>query len=213
MADGRGDALGFRISDREREEVIGQLRDHTSAGRLSLEEFDGRVAEVYAARTPAELRWVLRELPLPPAEDDIHRRYMGDRRWRDVLDRFEAALAGCVSRAGGRAVKTTGDGGLAVIPVPADALTAADGVRREVATLGLDVRAGVHTGEIELRGEDVAGIAVHIGQRISALAAPGEILVSRTVVDLVTGSGLRFADRGEHELKGLPGTWTLSAVT
>jgi class 3 adenylate cyclase len=81
-----------------------------------------------------------------------------------------------------------------------------------VRTLGIEVRAGLHTGEVELRGEDVGGIAVHIGQRVSALAGPGEVLVSRTVTDLVAGSGLRFNDRGEHELKGIPGKWPLFSV-
>ena len=78
--------------------------------------------------------------------------------------------------------------------------------------MGLEVRAGVHTGEIELRGDEIAGIGVHIGQRVSAVAAPGEVLVSRTVVDLVTGSGIEFDDRGEHDLKGVPGGWHLFAV-
>jgi class 3 adenylate cyclase len=322
VADGSSESVGYRISDVDRDAVIAQLRDHTAIGRLTLDEFDARVAEVYSARSPAELRWTLRELPVrPSAEDDIHHEYriqvreriakwvgvngictgiwvatggldagarsfwpiwplifstvgligllirgaeaesrqrhefekkhqgasdgseaselapapsasrvlatvlyvdvvdstrraveLGDQRWRDLLDRYDAAVAGCVSRARGRVVKMVGDGVLATFDAPAEGVRCAASVRREVASFGLDVRAGVHTGEVELRGDDLAGIAVHIGQRVSALAAPGEILVSRTVTDLVSGSELRFVDRGEHQLKGVPGNWNLFAL-
>jgi class 3 adenylate cyclase len=137
---------------------------------------------------------------------------MGDRRWRDLLDAHDGEVRRVVERQGGRVVKTTGDGALALFPGPAAAIRAASALRDAVVPLGLDVRVGLHTGECELRGSDVAGLAVHIGARVAASAEAGEIRVSRTVTDLVAGSGLAFEDRGEHELKGVPGTWQLFAV-
>ena len=118
-----------------------------------------------------------------------------------------------IRRFAGRFVKSTGDGTLATFDAPARAIQCALAIRDALHQLGLGVRAGVHIGEIELRGDDVAGIAVHIAQRISSLAGPGDVLVSRTIVDLVAGSDLTFEDCGEHELKGVPGDWRLFAVT
>jgi len=112
----------------------------------------------------------------------------------------------------GRIVKMTGDGMLATFEGPARAIRCALAIRDQVRPLGIEVRAGLHTGEIEIRGEDVGGIAVHIGQRVSAVALRNEVLVSRTVVDLVAGSGIEFEDRGAHELKGVPDKWKLFAV-
>jgi class 3 adenylate cyclase len=112
----------------------------------------------------------------------------------------------------GREVKTTGDGVLATFDAPARAIRCACAIREAITGLGLELRAGLHTGEIELRGDDVAGIGVVIGQRVSAVAGPNEVLVSRTLTDLVAGSGIDFDDRGEHALKGVPGTWPLFAV-
>jgi hypothetical protein len=129
----------------------------------------------------------------------------GDRAWRDILDHHDRVAAERVSRFGGTLVKTTGDGLLATFGGPSSAIEAAKAVPDSIADLDLSIRAGIHTGEVELRQEDVGGIAVHIGARIAALAQPGEIWVSRTVKDLVTGSGLDFADRAEHALKGVPG--------
>jgi pimeloyl-ACP methyl ester carboxylesterase/class 3 adenylate cyclase len=137
---------------------------------------------------------------------------LGDRRWREVLDRFYSVTARQIDRFGGRQIKTTGDGVLATFDGPARAVRSASAVVSSVRPLGLEVRTGLHTGECETMGEDVGGIAVHIGARVSGLAGPGEILVSRTVRDLVVGSGLGFSDRGEHELKGVPGTWQLFSV-
>ncbi|MBV8159860.1 MAG: adenylate/guanylate cyclase domain-containing protein [Acidimicrobiia bacterium] len=134
---------------------------------------------------------------------------LGDRRWRQLLDRHDVLASHEVSAGRGQIVKTTGDGLLATFDGPARAIRCAARIRDAVRDLGVEVRAGVHTGEVELRGQDIGGIAVHIGQRVSALAGPGEVLVSRTVTDLVAGSGIEFADRGEHELKGVPGTWRL----
>lgn len=137
---------------------------------------------------------------------------MGDERWGELLDRHRGLVRRQLERFRGREVKTMGDGFLALFDGPARAIAGACAMRDAVGQLGLSLRAGLHTGEIEMEGSDVVGLAVHIGQRVSSLAQPGEVLVSRTVVDLVVGSGIRFSDRGEHELKGLPGTWKLFAV-
>ena len=109
-------------------------------------------------------------------------------------------------------MRSTGDGVLATFDGPGRAVRCACAIRDAVRPLGLDIRAGLHSGEIELQGDDVAGMAVHIGARVSALAGAGEVLVSRTVTDLVAGSGIEFEDRGEHELKGVPGIWHLYSV-
>jgi class 3 adenylate cyclase len=136
----------------------------------------------------------------------------GDERWRALLDRHDAAARSQVESHRGRLVKTTGDGILAIFDGPARALRCAVALREEMAGLGVEIRAGLHTGEVELRGDDVGGIAVHIASRVSSNAAAGEILVSRTVTDLVTGSGIEFADRGDYTLKGVPGEWQLLAA-
>jgi class 3 adenylate cyclase len=138
---------------------------------------------------------------------------LGDRKWAEVLDRHDAVVARELERYRGRKVNPTGDGMLATFDGPARAVRCAEAIRDEVKPIGIEVRAGLHTGEIELRGEDIGGIAVHIGQRVSALAKAGEVLVSRTVTDLVVGSGLEFEERGERELKGIPGRWMVYAVS
>jgi class 3 adenylate cyclase len=112
----------------------------------------------------------------------------------------------------GRAVKATGDGFLAVFDGPVRAVRCAQAIAEAVVALGLRVRAGLHTGEVELRGNDVGGVAVHAGARIATLAGAGEVLVSRTVVDLVAGSGITFETRGTHELRGIPGSWEIYAA-
>ena len=137
---------------------------------------------------------------------------LGDRRWRDLLDHHDDVVERQLERFGGRRIKWTGDGVLATFSGPARAVRCAVAIREGLRRLGLEITAGVHVGEIELRGVDVGGIAVHIAARVQALAQPGEVLVSRTVVDLVAGSGIDFADRGEHELKGVPRSWRLFAV-
>ncbi|MGH2793858.1 MAG: adenylate/guanylate cyclase domain-containing protein [Actinomycetota bacterium] len=137
---------------------------------------------------------------------------MGDRAWKQLLDRFYETADRQIQRFGGRLIHTTGDGVLATFDGPARGVRSATAIREAVRPLGIEIRAGLHTGECELRGADVGGIAVHIGARVSARAGAGEVLVSRTVRDLVVGSGLEFADRGEHELKGVPGTWQLFSV-
>jgi class 3 adenylate cyclase len=137
---------------------------------------------------------------------------MGDRDWRDLLERHHRVLRASIHRLGGREVHTAGDGFLATFDSPRRAIECALAAGEAVRTIGVEIRAGVHTGEIELSQGDVQGIAVHIGARISALAGAGEVLVSSTVKDLVAGSGIEFEDRGAHQLKGVPGDWRVFAV-
>src|SRR5919202_1650964 len=137
---------------------------------------------------------------------------LGDRRWRELLEAHEAAVRSELARYGGREVDTAGDGFLATFDGPDRAIRAAHAIQESVGRLGIELRAGLHTGECELANGKVRGIAVHTGARVAALACPGEVLVSSTVRDLVAGSGIAFEERGEHELKGGPGTWRLYAV-
>jgi class 3 adenylate cyclase/pimeloyl-ACP methyl ester carboxylesterase len=137
---------------------------------------------------------------------------LGDSAWRQLLERLNRVFGEEVVGHGGRVVRSLGDGVLAVFDGPARAIRCAEAIRAALATLDISVRTGVHTGECDLMGDGIGGLAVHIGARVGALAGPGEILVSRTVTDLVVGSGLRFTNRGDHALKGVPGEWTLYAV-
>jgi class 3 adenylate cyclase len=137
---------------------------------------------------------------------------LGDRRWRELLEAHHAAVRGELERFRGREVDTAGDGFLATFDGPARAIRCATAIRGAVERLGLTTRAGLHTGECELHGNNVSGLAVHMGARVAALARPGEVLVSSTVKDLVAGSGIEFDDRGVHELKGIPGDWRLYAA-
>jgi class 3 adenylate cyclase len=137
---------------------------------------------------------------------------LGDRQWRELLERHQALSDGEIKRHRGRLVKSTGDGVLATFDGPARAVRCAAAIRDAVKGLGLEIRAGLHTGEIEMLGDDVGGIAVHLGQRVSAIARSGEVLVSSTVVDLVAGSDLSFEDRGEQTLKGVERRWRLFAL-
>jgi class 3 adenylate cyclase len=138
---------------------------------------------------------------------------VGDAAWRRVLEQHDELVREQVTRAGGRVVKSLGDGVLAVFTGPVRAIACAQALVGGVAELGLSLRAGVHTGECEVLGDDLGGMAVQIGARVGARAVAGQILVSKTVVDLVVGSGLQFSDRGEHELKGVPGAWRLYSVS
>jgi class 3 adenylate cyclase len=137
---------------------------------------------------------------------------VGDRRWRALLDTHDELAARLVERWGGRLVKTTGDGILATFEGPGRAIGCATTLRDELADIGLQLRAGLHIGEVELRGDDVGGIAVHLAARIMATAGPGEIVVSRTVRDLVAGSEVVLQDRGSRRLKGVEGHWQLYVV-
>ena len=137
---------------------------------------------------------------------------LGDHRWRALLDSHDRAVREQLRRFRGSEINTTGDGFFASFDGPARAIRCAHGIGEEIPRLGLQVRMGLHTGECEARGDDLGGLAVHIAARVGALAAPGEVLVSGTLRDLVVGSGIDFVSRGEHELKGVPGSWKIYAV-
>lgn len=172
-----------------------------------IEQFvTGRVAE------PAATRVLATVLYTDLVDSTGHATRLGDRRWRQLLDRHDEVVRHALAVGSGREIKSTGDGFVATFDGPARAIRCAASVRAQLRALGLEIRAGLHAGEMELRGNDVGGIAMHIGARIESLADPGEILVSRTVRDLVAGSGLEFASRGEHQLKGVPDAWEIYAV-
>jgi len=141
-----------------------------------------------------------------------HAAELGDKQWRELLRRHDDQSRRAIARLRGREVKATGDGFLATFDGPARGIQCARAVVEAVRPLGIEVRAGLHTGECEVIGDDVGGLAVHIGARVSQRAKPSEVLVSSTVKDLVTGSGIQFEDRGVHELKGVPDEWRLFAV-
>jgi class 3 adenylate cyclase len=137
---------------------------------------------------------------------------MGDRRWRELLAQHEELTRRCLNRFEGREIKTTGDGFLATFDGPTRAAECARSIADEMPSLGIEVRAGLHSGEVELIGDDVGGIAVHVAARIAALAGPREVLASRTVRDLAVGSGIEFAPAGRHELKGVSDEWDIYNV-
>jgi class 3 adenylate cyclase len=138
---------------------------------------------------------------------------IGDRAWHTLLDRHDDVVRRQLARFSGQQQKFTGDGILATFDGPARAIRCGIAIRDAARQIGLDVRVGIHTGEVERRGTELAGIAVHLAHRICQTAQPGEVLVSRTLVDLVAGSGATFDDRGEHELKGIPAAWRLFTAT
>jgi len=135
-----------------------------------------------------------------------------DDRWRDLLDNHDSIVRHELVRFRGCEVNTAGDGFVATFTSPSVAIDCADAIVDAVRELGIEVRVGIHAGEVEVRGADIAGMAVHIGARVAALAAPSEVLVSSTVREIVTGSRRTFTERGEHELKGVPGRWRLYAL-
>ena len=137
---------------------------------------------------------------------------IGDRRWRDVLDRHDELVRAELGAHGGREIKTTGDGFLALFDAPARAIRCAVAIRDRLRAVGLEVRIGLHSGEVELRGSDVGGMAVNIGSRVAERGSSGDVVVSSTVRDLVAGSGIGFIDRGEQTLKGVPDRWRLFVV-
>jgi class 3 adenylate cyclase len=138
---------------------------------------------------------------------------LGDQRWRSLLDSHDRIVREQLRRFRGNEINTTGDGFVASFDGPARAIRCAQSIAEATRKLGIDLHLGMHTGECEVRGDDLGGLAVHIASRVAKLAGPGEVLVSGTVKDLVVGSGIEFTERGEHELKGVPATWRLFAVT
>jgi DNA-binding NarL/FixJ family response regulator len=214
-------ASGFLVKDTEPAQLVQAVRAVARGDALLSPGVTRRLLSAFVDRGG--------EPPLPPGSEsgrvlatvmfsDIvssteRAAEIGDRRWRDVLDRHDALIRRELARHGGREVKTTGDGFLALFDGPARAIRCAVAIRDELRTEGVDVRIGLHSGEVELRGDDLGGIAVHIGARVAGYAEAGDVIVSSTVKDLVAGSGIGFVDRGEHALKGVPDRWRLYAVT
>ncbi|HEV7483834.1 MAG TPA: adenylate/guanylate cyclase domain-containing protein [Solirubrobacterales bacterium] len=178
------------------------------------EEWLGEVQEfLTGARAEAEPDRVLATVLFTDIVDSTHTAAdLGDRRWRELLERHQRAVREALGRFDGREVKSTGDGFLATFDGPARAIHCATAILESAEAAGIRVRAGLHTGECEVMGNDIGGIAVHIAARVSAHADAQELLVSRTVKDLVAGSGIEFTDREAHELKGVPDLWQLYAV-
>lgn len=203
------------------------VAEHVPRARLVLVPGRDNLLPVGDAATPlAEIEEFLTGTRSAPEADRVlatvlftdivgstqHAARLGDDGWRRLLARHDEVVGEEVARHRGRAVKSLGDGWLATFDGPARGIRCALAVRDRLGRLGLEVRAGLHTGECEVLGDDVGGMAVHIGARVGALAGAGEVLVSGTVRDLVVGSGLGFTDRGEHDLRGVPGPWRLYAV-
>jgi len=171
------------------------------------------VAEFLTGSRPVEIDRVLTTVLFTDIVDSTGQAAaLGDRRWHSLLDSHDEAVREQLRRFRGREIKTTGDGFVASFDGPARAIRCALALNEATKKLGIALRVGMHTGECEVRGDDLGGMAVHIAARVGALAAPGEILVSGTVRDLVVGSGIEFSERGEAELKGVPGSWKLFAV-
>jgi class 3 adenylate cyclase len=197
--------LADRIADAKYVEVPADTYPESALD--AVEEFvTGRLPEVAVDRVLATVLFT------DIVESTAQATTLGDRAWRYRVDDHDAMVRRQLERFRGREIKTMGDGFLATFDGPARAIRCGCAIRDEARQLGIDVRVGLHTGEIELLGDDIGGTTVNIGARVAALARPAEVLVSRTVTDLVAGSGIRFEDRGEHELKGVPGLWRLFAV-
>jgi class 3 adenylate cyclase len=179
----------------------------TEAVAAEIEEF------LTGARTPPMPDRVLATILFTDIAGSTERAAeVGDRRWRELLGRHDTLTRAQLERYRGREVKMTGDGLLATFDGPARAVVCAGAIGREVRALGLEIRAAIHTGEVELRNGDIGGIAVHIAARVMGLARPNEVLVSNTVKDLVAGAQIRFEDRSVHSLRGVPGQWHLFAA-
>jgi len=172
-----------------------------------MEEFVTGVRGVHAAT-----RLLAAVLFTDIVDSTVRAAEVGDRQWRAVLDEFDVNVGRLLVRHDGILVKSLGDGILARFAAPAQAVRCAEAMVQAAGTAGLLLRAGLHAGEVELRGDDIGGLAVHIASRVSAMAEPGEVLVTGTVRDLVVGSGIVFDDRGRHNLKGLPDEWQVLAV-
>lgn len=197
---------------------------------FSASMFRRRLEPDYLARAPEyledyrrALRAMGKTLPAPDrvlstimvtdiVDSTRHAARVGDSEWRALLKRHDDLARSQLEHFGGREIKQTGDGFLSAFDSPTRAIRCATAICRAMPGIGLQVRAGVHSGECEVIGADLGGIAVHIGARIGALAGPNEVLVSQTAKDAVTGSGISFDDRGAHSLKGVPGQWQLYVV-
>jgi class 3 adenylate cyclase len=181
--------------------------DDPDSTLVLIEEF------ITGERRPTELDRVLATVVFTDLVDSTaHASKVGDRRWRELLDAYDACVDRELERFRGRLIKTTGDGTLATFDGPGRAIQWALSIRDATRSLGFEIRAGAHTGEIEMRGSDITGLAVVIAQRISSTAQANEILVSSTVRDLTVGSTITYEARGEHQLKGVPDTWSVFAA-
>jgi DNA-binding NarL/FixJ family response regulator len=212
----RTGAYGFLVKDTEPVELIRGVRAVAHGDALLSPSVTRRVVEDIATRGTGPGRSGRRVATLLFTDivgSTDRARQVGDRRWRELLDRHDQLSRTNVERFGGRVVKTTGDGILAIFSEPSFAIRSADAMRAELEGVGIGIRSGVHTAEVEFREDDVGGIAVHIGRRVMEEADRGEILVSRTVRDLVAGSDIELADRSIHQLRGVEGDWQLFAVT
>ena len=207
----QGKLLGEEIPGARYVELPG--RDHLP-GAGDPEAVAGEVEEfLTGARAAARPDRVLATVLFTDIVDSTKRAAeLGDRSWRELLERHDALVRSQLERFRGREVKQTGDGFLASFDGPARAIHCACAIGEEARELGIEIRAGLHTGECELIGDDLGGVAVHVAARVGALARPSEVLVSGTVKDLVMGSGIDLVDRGSHGLKGVPGEWRLLAV-
>jgi len=188
--------------------------DHTVIDNETQDVMAGHIEEfITGERQPLEPDRVLATVMFTDIVGSTQRAAeMGDSRWRQLLDDWYTVMRKELSAFRGREVDTAGDGLLATFDGPARAIRCACSMRERVHALGLQIRTGLHTGECELTGDNVVGIAVHIGARISAIASPDEVLVSSTMKDLVAGAGLKFQDCGAHSLKGVPDEWHLFSV-
>jgi pimeloyl-ACP methyl ester carboxylesterase len=208
----RGRVLAERIPDARYIEFPGS--DHFIFTGDNASEIDDAIEEfLTGTRPPVMVDRVLATVLFTDIVGSTEKAAaLGDRRWRDLLDNHHNMIRANLTRFRGHEVKTVGDGVLATFDGPARGVRCACAIADEIRQLGIEVRAGLHTGECELIGDDIAGIAVHIGARVAALAGAGEVLVSSTVKDLVAGSGLNFCDRGSQPLKGVPGEWHIFSV-
>jgi class 3 adenylate cyclase len=190
-------------------------RDHVPFDDETVDRLVGEVEQfVRGTRTRTESDRQLATVLFTDIVDSTQRATeLGDRRWAQLLDEHDRLVRAVLDGHRGREVKTTGDGFLATFDGPARAVRCARELTQQLAAIGIVVRSGVHTGECEIRGEDIGGIAVHLAARVGAMAAPGEVLVTSTVHDLVIGSSLQFTDRARHALKGVPGEWQIYAAT
>jgi DNA-binding NarL/FixJ family response regulator len=212
-------ASGFLVKDTEPELLLQGVRAVARGDALLSPGVTRRLIGAFAAGQPSAFRSssdpdrILATVMFSDIVSSTERAaQIGDRRWREVLDRHDELVREQLAGHGGQEINTTGDGFLALFDAPARAIRCAVAIRDRLQALGVEVRVGLHAGEVELRGNDVGGIAVHIGARLIALASAGDVVVSSTVKDLVAGSGIAFLDRGGHALKGVPGRWRLFAV-
>jgi class 3 adenylate cyclase len=208
---GSGSFLAERIADARYAELTGPATPFFGDERIA-EEID-RFLGADAVAAVSDDRVLASVLFTDLVDSTPMAARLGDQRWRALLDDHDQLVDDCLSRFRGRLVKRTGDGILATFAGPARAVRCAETICRDATRLGVEVRAGVHAGEIELRGDDVGGIAVHLAARVMGHAGPGEVVVSRTVKDLTAGSGLSFEDRGVRALKGVPEPWQLYALS